>query len=186
MSTVSSKIHDLKTIVASDCEILVAPDGAKFREFTKRWTDIDRKIPVAIVLPRTEDDIHKIVQWALKESIPFVTKSGGGSEWSTIDDKGFVIDLTHYSAIEVNVKAQTAIIRGGITQKQAAVRLAEAGLFTALGNGNVVGVTGYCLVISSSMKIERPIRLLSDRVVVQRLLTRLPASGQIRSSQLDW
>ena len=51
---------------------------------------------------------------AIKSSISFVTKSGGCSEWSTISDNGFVVDLTHYSAIEIDARARIATIRGGV------------------------------------------------------------------------
>ena len=129
-TSVQSQITALKAIVGPDCAILTDPAEAKFQEYGKRWTDIGRETPAAIVLPRTEEDIQKVVQWAVKSSIPFVTKSGGGSEWSTIGGNGFVIDLTHYSTIEVDAGARTATIRGGITQKEAAVSLAEEGLFT--------------------------------------------------------
>ena len=125
-----SQITALKAIVNPDCAILTDPAEAHFHEYSKRWTDIGREIPAAIVLPRMEEDILKVVQWAVKASIPFVTKSGGCSEWSTIGGNGLVIDLTHYSAIEVDAKGRTATIRGGVTQKEAAVRLAEEGLFT--------------------------------------------------------
>ena len=128
------QITALKAIVGpDDCEILEDPAGADFQEYAKRWTDIGRETPAAIALPRTEDSIQKIVQWAVNSSIPFVAKSGGCSEWSTIGDSGLIIDLTHYSAIEVDAKARTATIRGGVVQKEAAVRLAEEGLFTGEG-----------------------------------------------------
>ena len=123
-------ILKLKDIASPSCEILNDPANADFQEFSKRWTDIDRKIPAAIVLPREEEDICKIVKWAIDSSTPFVAKAGGCSEWSTIGEDGFVIDLTRYSSVEVDRKAQTAIIKGGVVQKEVAVRLAEVGLFT--------------------------------------------------------
>lgn len=129
-TSVRSQITALKEIVGSNCAILTDPAEANFQEYSKRWTDIGRENPAAIVLPRTEEDIQKVVQWAVKSSIPFVAKSGGCSEWSTIGGNGLVIDLTHYSAVEVDAKARTATIRGGVTQKEVAVRLAEEGLFT--------------------------------------------------------
>ena len=129
-TSVQSRITALKEIVAPDCEILTDVTESDFKNNAQRWTDIGRETPAAIVLPRTEEDIQKTVQWAVKSSIPFVTKSGGCSEWSTIGNNGLVIDLTQYSAIEVDAKARTATIRGGVVQKEAAVRLAEEGLFT--------------------------------------------------------
>ena len=134
---VVSLITGLSKIVAPDCQILDDPSDASFREYAQRWTDIGRKIPAAIILPRAEEDIQKVVQWAIASSIPFVTKSGGGSEWSTIGDEGVVIDLTQYSSIEVDGKAHTALIKGGVLQKEAAVRLAEEGLFTGKGHSHL-------------------------------------------------
>jgi FAD/FMN-containing dehydrogenase len=64
--------------------------------------------------------------------VAFVTKSGGHSTWSTIDDRGIVIDLTKYASIDVDVEKQSATIRGSILSKQVAVALAEAGLFTGM------------------------------------------------------
>ena len=128
--SVQERITALEAIVGPDCEILKDSTGADFKTYAQRWTDVGRETPAAIVLPRTEEDIQKVVQWAVESSIPFVAKSGGCSEWSTIGDNGFVIDLTHYSAIEVDAKARTANVRGGVVQREAAVRLAEEGLFT--------------------------------------------------------
>ena len=133
-TSVQLQVDALRTVVDPDCELLTDPAESNFQELSKRWTDIGRQIPAAIVLPRTEQDIQRIVQWAVESSIPFVVKSGGGSEWSTIGKDGFVIDLTHYSAIEADAKARTATIRGGISQKELAVRLAEEGLFTGEGH----------------------------------------------------
>ena len=129
-----SQITALQEIVGYNCEVLSESSDARFQNYAKRWTEIDRQIPAAVVLPRTEKDIQKTVRWAVDSSIPFVVKSGGCSEWSTIGTSGLVIDLTEYSAINVDAEAQTATIRGGITQKEVAVRLAEEGLFTGKEN----------------------------------------------------
>lgn len=70
------------------------------------------------------------VQWAVGLSVPFVIKSGGHSEWSTIDDRGVIIDLSKFSEIEVDSETQTAILKGSILSKQVADALADVGLFT--------------------------------------------------------
>jgi FAD/FMN-containing dehydrogenase len=70
------------------------------------------------------------VQWAVKSSVPFVTRSGGHSEWSTIDGRGIIIDLSKYSGIEVDAEGRKATLKGSIQSKPVAVALAKAGLFT--------------------------------------------------------
>jgi FAD/FMN-containing dehydrogenase len=64
--------------------------------------------------------------------VAFVTKSGGHSTWSTIDDHGIIIDLAKYASIDIDVESQSATLRGSILSKQVAVALAEAGLFTGM------------------------------------------------------
>lgn len=80
------------------------------------------------------------VKWAVDASIPFVTRSGGHSSWSTIGSDGIIIDLSEYSGVEVDRAAKTATLTGGILTKQAAIALAEEGLFT----GTFSQLSFYC------------------------------------------
>ena len=128
--SVRHRILALHALVSPECEILNDPTDQTFQRHSERWTDIAREIPAAIVLPTTEADIQAIVQWAVESGVPFVIKGAGGSEWSTINDEGFVIDLGRYSSVTVDAQARTATIRGGVTQKDVAVALAGEGLFT--------------------------------------------------------
>ncbi|PQE28581.1 FAD binding domain containing protein [Rutstroemia sp. NJR-2017a WRK4] len=132
-------------------EILTDPLDPTFIEQARRWTDIDREMPAAIVLPRNEGDCQKIVQWAVRAGIPFVVRSGGHSQWSTIGDDGIVIDLTRMAAVQVDKEAQTATVVGSVLSKQLSVALAEQGLFTALGNGNTVGGFGSDQILSARL-----------------------------------
>jgi FAD/FMN-containing dehydrogenase len=73
------------------------------------------------------------VRWAVENSVPFVTKSGGHSTWSTIGNEGFIIDLSNYSGITVDSSGQVAKLTGSILSKAVAVHLADKGYFA--GNG---------------------------------------------------
>lgn len=76
------------------------------------------------------------VRWAVQNSVPFVTKSGGHSTWSTIGSEGFIIDLSNYSGITVDSLGLVAKLKGSILTKAVAVHLAEAGYFA--GNSTQV------------------------------------------------
>lgn len=52
---------ELQSHVGSDLEILSDPTDARFQEHSKRWSDIDRQIPAAIVLPQSEEQIQSTV-----------------------------------------------------------------------------------------------------------------------------
>ncbi|TVY32060.1 FAD-linked oxidoreductase [Lachnellula subtilissima] len=146
-----SQLPELKAVLTPGCQILTDTSDAKFVEYLKRWTDIDLMVPGAIVLPTSEDDCQKIVQWASNFSVPFVMKSGGHSEYSTIGSNGIIIDLSLYKGIEVDKNSGTATLKGSILTKDVAIALAEAGCFTALGNGNTVGAIPYFLAGGASL-----------------------------------
>ncbi|KAF7871496.1 hypothetical protein EAF04_003603 [Stromatinia cepivora] len=167
-----TQIPELKATLTPTCEILADPKDSKFVEHLKRWTDIDLKTPGAIVLPSSESDCQKIVQWASKYSVPFVTKSGGHSEWSTIGGNGIIIDLSLYKGVEVDTNSNTATLKGSILSKDVAVALADAGFFTALGNGNTVGAIPYFLgggaSITSSITGFGSDQILSARIITAK------------------
>lgn len=115
------------------------------------------------------------MKWAVRASIPFVIKSGGHSEWSTIDSNGMVIDLSKYTGIEVDSSLQQAKLRGSVLSKELAVTLASAGLFTALGNGNPVGAIPYFLNGGASVVTSR-VGYGSDQIIAARMID---AKGEI-------
>jgi FAD/FMN-containing dehydrogenase len=70
------------------------------------------------------------VGWARDFSVPFVAKSGGHSQWSTIGENGVVIDLTKFAGVDVDTVAETATLKGSVLSKDVAVALAAKGFFT--------------------------------------------------------
>lgn len=61
-SKLSSILLDkLQVQIGPSLEILADKDSARFQEYAKRWSDIDRQIPGAIVLPVSEEQIQKTV-----------------------------------------------------------------------------------------------------------------------------
>ncbi|KAF7931923.1 uncharacterized protein EAE97_008944 [Botrytis byssoidea] len=148
------QLSELKEVLTSTCKILTDPNDLSFAEYLKRWTDIDLKTPGAIVLPTSETDCQNTMRiqppehWSLPNTEigeMGIKILGGHSAWSTIGSDGIIIDLSLYKGIEVHVESGTAIIKGSILSKEVAVTLAEAGFFTALGNGNTVGAIPYFL-----------------------------------------
>ncbi|KAI1819812.1 hypothetical protein F4861DRAFT_543576 [Xylaria intraflava] len=138
-------LKELRAQLGQEVEILVDKDSLRFQEFMKRWTNIDHQTPAAIVLPDSQPLIQKTVRWAHQASVPFVTKCGGHSQWSTIGGDGIIIDLSKYSGIDVDVVGKKATLRGSILTKEVSVALAAEGFFTALGNGGTIGAIPYFL-----------------------------------------
>ncbi|PQE18750.1 FAD binding domain containing protein [Rutstroemia sp. NJR-2017a WRK4] len=165
----SNLLSSLEHKLAPDTEILIDPSSAKFQEVLRRWSDIDVKVPGAILRPTTKSDtatiffasFHLTGSWrylrgraktkarqikaAHEHGIPFVPASGGHSPWSTIDSSGFILDLGLCKSITVEAETESVRVTGAVLMKELSVALYEAGRCTATGNGNTVGVIPFCL-----------------------------------------
>jgi hypothetical protein len=67
--SILNTIDQLQVSAGKALEILTDQSDATFQDRAKRWTDIDRKTPAAIILPTNEEEIRKTV--CLIQRIPF-------------------------------------------------------------------------------------------------------------------
>lgn len=62
------KVHTLELLIelrssaGPELEILADENDVEFQERAKRWSDIDREVPAAIILPSSEQEIQLTVQ----------------------------------------------------------------------------------------------------------------------------
>ncbi|KAG8526328.1 uncharacterized protein KY384_000321 [Bacidia gigantensis] len=156
-------VESLRDKVSKGTPILTKDDN-EFTDAHVRWTNIDRKTPAVIVQPLSEDDVVAVVRnlrpclykvkVACAANVPFVPASGGHSEWSTVED-GIIIDLSKYKQVSVDADQRTVTVRGGVLMKELQIALSEQGQFTAIANGNTVGVIPY--VIGGGISSYSPI-----------------------------
>lgn len=128
----------------------------------------------------------------MKASIPFVAASGGHSPWSTIEENGFILDLSLYKDVVVEPSKNIATVKGGLLMKELQVALNKEGQFTstvsqsvkvfpisngalAVGNGNTVGVIPF--FINGGISIYTPlIGFGCENILLARLIT---ANGEV-------
>ncbi|KAK2775716.1 hypothetical protein FQN53_003083 [Emmonsiellopsis sp. PD_33] len=153
-----------------EARVLADPTDAEFRRRLERWTDIEKKVPSAIILPATENDIEKIILLAVELQIPFVPKSGGFSMWSTIGSEGFILDLSLYRDVQLDLKKQQVTICGGATVGEVNSVTVKEGFVASLGFNNALGA------ISSTINggigpLVSHIGYGSDNIISARLVT---------------
>ncbi|KAL1962835.1 hypothetical protein VTN77DRAFT_9110 [Rasamsonia byssochlamydoides] len=165
----------LRGKLSSDSHILTDRETAEFKDSLQRWSNIDLKVPAAIVRPASETDVITTVQEAVNASIPFVPASGGHSTWSTIDQHGFVLDLSLYKEVVPDPANNVVTVKGGVLMKELQLALNKAGQFTTVGNGNTVGVIPY--FINGGISIYTPlIGFGAENIVSARVIT---ATGDV-------
>ena len=56
-----SFVSQLGGLLSQDAKVLTDSNNDEFKELLRRWSDIDKQIPGAIVLVATEEDVVKTV-----------------------------------------------------------------------------------------------------------------------------
>lgn len=102
--------------------------------------------PRAIVTPRTEEQVRKIVAFCVAEKLAPVIRAGAHDmfgRWAALD--AVCIDLRYLSTITVSDDKKTAKIGGGVTGLNLLEELAKHELQVPVGGCGFVGHTGWCM-----------------------------------------
>ncbi|KAJ7482374.1 hypothetical protein B0H11DRAFT_2173301 [Mycena galericulata] len=174
-SSLSPFLARLRASISPRTKILTDQSSAEFKDSLQRWSDIDLRIPAAIVLVATESDVVLSVKLAVELDIPFVPKSGGHSLWSTVGPEGFIIDLSLLKDICVDTENKTVTVGSGVLIKEVNETAFEHGLCLPLGNGNTIGVVPQALGGGISA-LSSLCGYTSDSILSARLVT---ASGSL-------
>jgi len=134
-----------KTIIASLVNILdrdgVIHDADELRFYGKDALDVTRALPpnfkprtpIAVIRPKTENDVVKVVKFANQNRIPIVPYGGGTGLMggaATIKP-GIVIDLKELNSIEINKEDLTVTVGAGVIIKQLDTELRKHGIMFA-------------------------------------------------------
>ncbi|KAJ6461150.1 hypothetical protein C8R47DRAFT_993695 [Mycena vitilis] len=171
MLDVSSFISQLSPKLSPQSRLIFDSDSLDFKEFLLRWSDINRKIPGAIVCPACEQDAVVSVKFAAENNIPFVPKSGGHSLWSTIDGDGFILDLTQLTQISVDKTTNRITLQSGVLSGKANEVAYQHGLCIPLGSANTAGVIPMALGGGLSGLSSVCGGCTSDNIVSARVIT---------------
>jgi FAD/FMN-containing dehydrogenase len=92
-----------------------------------------REIPIAVAIPRTKDDLLKLINFAAKNKTSVIPRTAGTSLAGQVVGGGIVVDVSrHFNRIiEVNVKEQWAIVEPGIVRDDLNQHLKSLGYFFA-------------------------------------------------------
>lgn len=104
-----------------------------------------RVIPTAVAIPKTKEDLVKIIQFASKTSCPIIPRAAGTSLAGQCVGEGLIVDISkHFTEIlELNVAEKWVRVQPGVIRDQLNDYLKEYGLFfspiTSTANRAMIG-----------------------------------------------
>ncbi|MCF2442350.1 FAD-binding protein [Dyadobacter sp. CY345] len=89
-----------------------------------------QEMPVAVALPRTVEDIRKLIKFAGEQKLTLIPRAAGTSLAGQVVGKGIVVDISkHFGAIlEVNAKEKWVRVQPGVIRDDLNKHLAPYGL----------------------------------------------------------
>ncbi|PKL82267.1 MAG: FAD-binding oxidoreductase [Ignavibacteriae bacterium HGW-Ignavibacteriae-3] len=108
-----------------------------------------REKPLAVVLPRTKNDIKQIIKFASENHVSIIPRAAGTSLAGQVVGNGIVVDISKYmnKILEINAEEKWVRIEPGVVLDELNMALKKYGLFfgpeTATGNRcNLGGMFG--------------------------------------------
>src|SRR5690606_24011247 len=108
--------------------ILYATDASAYRE-----------LPTAVCVPKSWDDVRKLIAFASKEGIPVIPRTAGTSLAGQVVGKGIVVDLSKNfrKILEINPEERWVVVQPGVVRDELNMELKKYGLFFKIGRAHV-------------------------------------------------
>jgi FAD/FMN-containing dehydrogenase len=141
--TIDLRADELRS--ALSCEVIVPADTSFDEARTIFNATIDRR-PVAIVWPRSTDDVAAAVRWAREADVPIAVRGGGHNvAGHAVADGSLVIDLRLRRDVIVDPARQRASVGGGALWVDVDAATTAHGLAVPGGTFGDTGVGGLTL-----------------------------------------
>ncbi|KAF2488509.1 FAD-binding domain-containing protein, partial [Lophium mytilinum] len=127
------------------CTVTIPKGDEDLHSVISRWSDLGVKLPFAVVVPSTEEDIMAVVNFASQNSLHVVPGGGGHGNFVPIDDKTIYLDMKKFNSVTVNKEESSVAIGGGAVVGDVLRACVAEGCYALTGNSDAVGIAGYFL-----------------------------------------
>src|ERR1700736_3748577 len=92
-----------------------------------------RETPQAVAIPRTEEDIVKLVRFAREQGTSLIPRTAGTSLAGQVVGRGIVVDVSHHFTriLEIDGTRRRVRVQPGVVRNELNLALAGRGLFFA-------------------------------------------------------
>ena len=110
---------------------IVTPASPDFEALRSCFVKRDADVPLAIVCPRTTEDVQSLVRYCVANSVDFVVRSGGHDCSGRSQVRGaLTIDIRAIKHVVVSRDERTVTVGGGVLVRDLASELDARGLVT--------------------------------------------------------
>ena len=184
-------LPDKKGPLVQDLHRLLGGHQVKHDVSTLKAYAVDASIyrltPKVVVLPESEDDIDRIVDYAVRQGVPLTARAAGTNLTGSAIGTGIILDVSRMNRIlEVNTMENWARVQPGIVLAELNKQLLKYDLMFGPdpSSGEMCKLGG---MLANNSSGPHTLRYGSVKDTVQALRVRLPQGGwfQAQSYELD-
>ncbi len=115
-------------------KVIYATDASAYRE-----------LPLAVAIPRNNEDIQKIIRFAYENNVPIIPRAAGTSLAGQVVGSGIVVDISKYftEILELNTEEHWVRVQPGVIRDELNMALKSKGFFfgpeTSTANRAMIG-----------------------------------------------
>lgn len=142
LDTDASIVRDLRYLVPGLSVYL--PESPEFRDSQDYYNSGLPNQPLATVLPRTEDEVLRVVEFCTTAGIMLAIRSGGHDFFGrSVISGGILIDMRAMDSIQIAPDRASARVGGGVIAGALQRTLDSHHLFTPTGQAKTVGYVSW-------------------------------------------
>ncbi len=105
----------------------------KMRTLYATDASVYKEYPLAVVYPKSEEDIRKLIRFAREQKTSLIPRTAGTSLGGQVVGNGIVVDVSKYfdKIIEINKEEKYVIVQPGVVRDELNRQLKSVGLFFA-------------------------------------------------------
>src|SRR5215213_1974082 len=125
---------------------VLTQDDAGYGEARTIWNAMIEARPALIALPETDEDVAKLVKFAVGMGIPFSVRGGGHNIAGTaLADGGLTINMSRMRSVEYLAGINRVVVQAGAIWADVDAALEPYGLIVPGGIVSTTGVAGFTL-----------------------------------------
>jgi FAD/FMN-containing dehydrogenase len=106
-------------------------DSLIYRSIYATDASVYREIPLAVVYPKSTNDIKTLIHFAQQYKIPLIPRGSGTSLAGQVVGKGIIVDISkHFNNIlDLNINEKTVTVQPGVILDELNLHLSKHKLF---------------------------------------------------------
>ncbi len=182
-------LPDKKSAVAQDLHRLLGDDKVKSDTSTLKAYAVDASIyrlsPQVVVLPDSEEEIDRIVEYAVRQGVPLTARAAGTNLTGSAIGTGIILDVSRMNRIlEVNATEKWARVQPGIVLAELNRQLSKHELMFGPdpSSGDMCKLGG---MLANNSSGPHTLRYGSVKDNVKALRVHLPQSGWLQAQSYE-